>query len=128
MRNSTCETGSLGFTLIEVVAALVIFSLGVLMVAGLMTTLNQELERTAIMSELVVLGQESLDSISMVDHATLSVGSETTTVTVRGRSYDRIVAVSPYSPLVYQVDVTVAPDGGGEGPTHTASTYVSGTW
>ena len=64
-----------GFTLIEVIGALVIFSAGVLMVMSLTGTLSLRMERAAIRSELAVRGQERLDSLEILDYSALTVGT-----------------------------------------------------
>ena len=74
-----------GFTLIEVIGALVIFSMGVLAVMGLGAALTLQMEMAALRSELALVGQERMDSLEVVDYATLSVGTTTASTSIRGQ-------------------------------------------
>ena len=53
-----------GFTLIEVVAALLTFSMGVIMMLKLTTSLSRSMEHSAVNSLITVEGQERMDSLS----------------------------------------------------------------
>ena len=64
-----------GFTLIEVIAALVIFSLGVLMVLRLTSALTAQMEYAATSSELVVRSEEPLDSLEALPFTSLVLGT-----------------------------------------------------
>ena len=117
-----------GFTLIEVIAALVIFSVGVLMVLDLTHTLSREMRYAATTSELVVRAQERLDSLGSVDFGSLALGTSGDTLTVEGVAYQRLVGVSKVTDLLYRIDVTLSPLTGGAGPSYAAVSYSAAHW
>lgn len=116
-----------GFTLIEVMAALLVFSAGVIMMLGVTRGLSRSLEHSAINSLITAEGQERLDSLTSASYASLTPGAYTDTLSIRGIRYRRTLTVSQYSPLVKKVDVTVHPVSG-PGPAYDASSYRSDTW
>ncbi len=116
-----------GFTLIEVIGALVIFSLGVLMVVLLSGTLSVQMERAALRSELAVVGQARLDSLELVDYAALSAGTTTSWASIRGETYTWSVKVSDSTAVVRHVAVSGIPISG-SGPSFSGSAFVSRSW
>ena len=116
-----------GFTLIEVIGALVVFSMGVLMVVGLSGTLSVQLERAALRSELAVHGQERLDSLELLDYTGLAIGTTTSTTSTRGETYDWSITVSDSTVLMRHVAVTGIPQSG-SGPSFVGSTFVDRSW
>lgn len=117
-----------GFTLIEVMGALIIFSLGVLMTLNLSDALGEQLDRAAIRSELMARARTRLDSLQAVEFTSLAPNSNQVNFTVRGRSYRETVQVSSFSPLVMQLSVSLEPTGGATGPRHAVTSYTSGRW
>ena len=89
-----------GFTLIEVIGALVIFSMGVLMIMNSANILSVTMGRAALRSELAVLGQERLDSLELVDYSALTLGETTSTSSIRGQTYEWVVSVEDASLLI----------------------------
>ena len=116
-----------GFTLIEVIGALVIFSLGVLMVVLISGTLSVQMERAALRSELAVVGQERLDSLELMDYAALSVGTTTSWASIRGETYAWSVKVSDSTAVIRHVAVSGIPVSG-SGPFFSGSAFVSRSW
>ena len=116
-----------GFTLIEVIGALVIFSMGVLMVMGLGGTLSLQMERAALRSELALVGQERLDSLELVDYAALTVGTTTSSTSIRGETYTWSVKVSDSTAVVRHVAVSGVPSSG-SGPSFKGSAFVDRVW
>jgi Tfp pilus assembly protein PilV len=116
-----------GFTLIEVIGALVVFSMGVLMVVGLAGTLSVQMERAAVRSELAVVGHERLDSLELVDYTSLSVGVTAWSSTIRGEEYAWTVTVSDSTLILRQVKVVGTPTSG-SGPRFGASAFVDRSW
>ena len=116
-----------GFTLIEVIGALVVFSMGVLAVVLMSGTLTTSMERAALRSELAFLGQARLDSLELVDYTSLTVGTTTTYTTMRGQTYEWTVIVSDSTAVMRHVEVT-ATSSGGSGPSFGGSAFVDRSW
>jgi len=115
-----------GFTLIEVVGALVIFSVGVLMVIRLSTATGTQMRYAGVSSELAVRAAERLDSLEAAPFASLVMGVDVDALSVSGLEYQRSVTLTRLTPLLARVDVILAPVGAG--PTYTATSYVGDTW
>ena len=116
-----------GFTLIEVIGALVIFSMGVLAVMGLGAQLTLQMEMAALRSELALVGQERVDSLELVDYAALSVGTSTSSASIRGHTYTWSVTVSDSTALIRHVAVSGIPVSG-SGPFFKGSAFVDRVW
>lgn len=116
-----------GFTLIEVVGALVIFSVGVLMVMRVGSSLTTQMRYSGARSELVVLANAQVDSIEATPFDSISGGSTTDTLTVQGWSYERQVTVTLLTPVLGRVEVSYTPVGD-LGPTHAVTSYTSAVW
>ena len=123
MSKSTSE----GFTLIEVLGALMLFTGGVMMVMNLATSLNTQLARSGLITEMTSIVREQVDSLEAEGFDGLSVSSTTASLTVRGGSYTLTRAVTDYSPLVKQITVTLEPTSG-TGPNRSYSTWVATSW
>jgi len=117
-----------GFTLIEVIAALVIFSGGVLAVLKLTGALTAQMEYAATTSELVVRSEERLDSLEQEPFASLTLGTRSDTLTVRGRVYVRTATVTTVTGLLKQIQVTLTRADGGQGPSLTVTSYAAALW
>ena len=116
-----------GFTLIEVIGALLVFSVGVIMLLGITSSLAARLEWSALDSLVAAEGQERLDSLDAVAYGSLTVGSDVDTLTLRGIAYRRTQTVTQFTALVRRADLVIEPIGG-EGPTFEASVFSSGSW
>ena len=116
-----------GFTLIEVLGALLVFSMGVLMTLNLTDGMSERLSRSALRSEVLVRARAHLDSIEASAGSGLSPSSVERSVTLQGRSYRETLSVSVFSPLVLEVRVTVEP-ASGPGPRETLTSFVSVPW
>jgi len=115
-----------GFTLIEVIGALVIFSVGVLMVIRLTTATGTQMRYAGVSSELAVRASERLDSLEAAPFASLVMGVETDALTVSGLAYQRSVTLTRITPLLAQVEVTLTPVD--DGPSYAATSYVAEVW
>ena len=118
---------SAGFTLIEVVGALVVFSLGVLLVLNLSTTLSTQMQQSVLRSTVIVEVQEALDSLAVRPYDSLTVGNQQDTLWIRGILYSRTKSVTQSHPVTRQVSVTLEPLNG-TGPSYGASAIVLQTW
>jgi len=114
--------------LIEVIAALVIFSLGVLMVLNLTQALARQMRYAATTSELVVHAQERVDSLESLDFDSLTLGTLYDTLTLDGVPYLRTQTVSSVTGLLYQLQVDLAPITSGEGPSYSTTSYSAAVW
>jgi Tfp pilus assembly protein PilV len=118
----------LGFTLIEVVGALLIFSMGVLMVVQVSGALGFRMRYAGARSEIVVYANERLDSLAAESFASLTPGTTTSTISAEGMTFQRSVTITSVTPLLKRIDVSIAPTAGGEGPSHTVTSYSSAAW
>jgi len=116
-----------GFTLIEVVGALVIFSVGVLMVMRVGSTLTTQMRWSGARSEIVVLANEQVDSVEATPFDSITTATATDTLTVQGWVYQRTLTVTRLTPVLGRVEVTFAPVGT-LGPTHSVTSYTSAVW
>lgn len=105
-----------------------IFSVGVLMVIRLTTTLARQMRYSGTDSELLVRAQERLDSLESLDFDSITAGTTTDTLTVEGTSYTRKVVVTAYTGVLYQIEVTLAPVTPGSGPTYSTTSYRAAIW
>ena len=119
-----------GFTLIEVMAALMVFVIGVLMVLRLSSSLTTRIEYSGVTSQLVVLAHEQMDSLVATPFDSLSVMSEAADFEIGQLEieYTTTVTVSLVNPLLYQIDVDWSPKDLALGPTYSATTYLAGAW
>jgi Tfp pilus assembly protein PilV len=117
-----------GFTLIEVIGALLVFSAGLIMLLSITRGLSQRLEWAALNSLITAEGQERLDSLDAVAYPALAVGSDVDTLTLRGVSYRRTQTITQFTALVRRAVVTIEPLGSAAGPTFEASLFSSGEW
>jgi prepilin-type N-terminal cleavage/methylation domain-containing protein len=116
-----------GFTLIEVLAALVIFSLGVLMVWNLTEAVSSQLNRAGLRSQVAVILRNRMDSLQLVPYDSLIIGTVSDTLVLNGRVYDRSHRILEASPLVKEIEVTMeAADG--DGPDLSVSRFVTFPW
>jgi len=116
-----------GFTLIEVVGALIIFSVGVLVLLSLTGVLSVQLNRAGKSTSVAVAVQNRLDSLEMVPYDSLVLGSHADTIDIFGEPFLRRHLIVQANPLVREVQVTVEPVDG-RGPELTASAFVSRPW
>jgi len=116
-----------GFTLIEVMGALVIFTVGVLGALQLSDGLGERLDRAALRTRVVEAVHEQVDSLRSVGYATLSTGSPPPAVTLSGRNYRIDRTVAQYSPLVKRIAVAIEPVSG-SGPTHSTASFLATDW
>jgi Tfp pilus assembly protein PilV len=116
-----------GFTLIEVIGALVIFSVGVLMVIQVSGALGTQMRYSAIRSELAVVAAERLDSLQSLPLVSLAPGTTIDTLTTQGVDYECTVVLTSLTAALSRIDVTMV-SLGGEGPTHSVTSYASAPW
>ena len=116
-----------GFTLIEVMGAMVIFSIGVLMVMNMTTSLTNRYQSNTLRTNLSIVGQGRLDSIGALEYESVSVGNVMDTLTVSNETYTCTIAVSQTDPVSRTVEVSLAPLDG-IGPRFDGTVYVVRVW
>ena len=116
-----------GFTLIEVVGALVIFTVGVLMTLNLSGATSQRLSRAAIQSELAAMAGTRIDSLSTAPLASLTQGTEQRYFDVYGKSYVESTVITSFSPLLLEIRVVLQP-ASGPGPKFFMTSYKASEW
>jgi len=116
-----------GFTLIEVVGALVIFSAGILMVMQVGSALTTQMRYAGARSQIVVIANEQLDSIEGMPFDSITAGTVQDTVGIQGWSYQRTVTVTALTAVLARVDVTLARVDSA-GPSHAVTSYTSAVW
>ena len=118
-----------GFTLIEVVAALVIFALGVLMVIQTSGALSRQMEYSARTSSLVVLTHQWLDSLQATPFDSLAEGSFSDTATVDGLLYQGTAQLSLVTPVLMRIEVHLSPDDSAAAmPSYGATSFRAAPW
>ena len=125
--NSCCA----GFTLIEVIGALLIFVMGVLMVMRLSAVSSTQLQYSGVASELVVIAHEQIDSLAATPFDLLEAKTEKNDFKVGAGEieYTKTVTVSLLNPLLYRIDVDVSlKDTLAWGPGYSVTTYSAGAW
>jgi hypothetical protein len=113
--------------LIEVIGAVLIFSIGVIMVLNITSALSRRTEWSAIASTLNVMGQQRLDSVFVLTYSTVTAATTTDSVTVRGVRYQRQLAITQSTPLVKKVELTLTAVSGSY-PSFDGITYLRDTW
>ena len=109
------------------IAALVVFSLGVLMVVQVSGALGTQMKYAAARSEIVVLAHEDLDSLEATPFDSISAGVNYTIVTVEGLQYYSVSTVTEVTPVLYQIMVSLTSLQAGA-PTYTTYSYTSDDW
>ncbi|MDH3272133.1 MAG: prepilin-type N-terminal cleavage/methylation domain-containing protein [Gemmatimonadota bacterium] len=116
-----------GFTLIEVIGALVIFSVGILMVMRVGGALTTQMRYAGVRSQIVALASERLDSIESAPFDSIVAGTEEDTVTVQGWSYRRRTTVTALTPVLARIEVGMFRVDS-LGPSHSVTSYTSAPW
>lgn len=119
--------GRSGFTLVEVMAALIILVVGVLAIARVTGGLALELRRAAAQTSVIAATQTALEAAEAKSYSALLLGSQIDTVRIEGRPYLRTVVVSQTGARVKRIEVTVAP-AAPPGPGHALVSYVHKRW
>ncbi|MGH7544934.1 MAG: type IV pilus modification PilV family protein [Gemmatimonadota bacterium] len=116
-----------GFTLVETLVAMIVFSVGVLSLAQITGRLAVEMRRAGAQTAVVATAQTGMETREVQDFASVAVGTTVDTITIRGRAFVRTVTVTSPALRVKRVDVSVAP-AVPPGPTHTLTSYVHKQW
>lgn len=117
-----------GFTLIEVMGALLIFAMGVLIAIELSDALAAQVERSAVRAEVVTTAQERLDSLDRLHYDSLNLGTRVDTLLIRGHRYVCSTVVENYATRVRALRVSVDPVETAGWPSQSLSSYVYEPW
>lgn len=107
--------------------ALVIFSVGVLMVVQMSGGLGARMRYAGARSELVVFANERLDSLEAEPFTALTPGTSLDTLVAEGVSFQSTVTISTVTPVLRRIDVSIVPLLG-SGPSHAVTSYASAVW
>ena len=87
--------------------------------------LGRQMAQAGARSEISVLAAERLDSLETLSSPT--PGSFADTVLVGGGEFVRSWTVTEFTPVLFRLDVSVAPVSG-SGPSHAITSYLSLFW
>ena len=104
-----------------------IFSVGVLMVMQVGSSLTTRMRYAGARSEIVVMASERVDSIEATPFDSLSAGTTQDTLNVQGWTYERSVVVTLLTPVLARVEVSLSPVDS-VGPSHSVTSYTSAVW
>jgi hypothetical protein len=113
--------------LIEVLAALVVFSVAVLLATSLTSALAVQMRYSAVRSEIASHAQSWLDSIAILPYDSVPVGTVSDTMVVQGSAYSANLTVLQLQPRIREVQVSLAPVSP-PGPQYRIVTYVVAPW
>ena len=116
-----------GFTLIEVIGALVIFAAGILMIMQVSGALTTQMSYAGVRSQIVALANEQVDSIESAPFDSINAGVTEDTVTVQGWEYRRMISVTVLTPVLARVEVELIRVDS-MGPSHSVTSYTSAVW
>lgn len=112
-----------GFTLVEVMVALVILATGALAVTQLSLSVAVLMQQSTAKTELIAHAENKLEEVQARDFDELVAGTEADTVSVRGRPYVRRITIA--APNTRTREIRVELDSEGETLRYNALTYVS---
>ena len=124
-RSSGVEHASRGgFTLVEVMVALVVLALGALATTQVALAVAVLMQQSTAKTELIAHAENRLESVVTRDYALLADGVEVDTVLVRGAPYVRRVTITATNARTRQIQVELS-SSGAEALRYSVLTYVS---
>lgn len=105
-----CPGGGAGFTVVEVLVALVVLSAGMIGVAGMTASVAEQTRRSAWKTEQALVAQQVVDSIRQAGFASAASGADT--LPTGGRQWVASWRVSRPSVGLKRVDVRLERHGG----------------
>jgi prepilin-type N-terminal cleavage/methylation domain-containing protein len=112
-----------GFTLVEVMVALVILTVGALALTQLALSVTVLMQRSTAKTELIAFAENRLESVQARDYSALRVGVEQDTVSVRGRPFVRRVTITAPNARTREIEIYLSSRY--DALTYSALTYVS---
>ena len=112
-----------GFTLVEVMVALVILAVGALTLTQLSLSVAVLMQQSTAKTELIALAENRLESVASRDYEDLAPVLEQDTVSVRGRMYLRRVTITAPNTRTRRIEIDMSST---QDPLrYSALTYVS---
>ena len=111
-----------GFTLVEVMVAIVILAMGALAVTHLSLSVAVLMQHSSAKTELITLAENRLEAVQAQSYDDIRAGVEEDTVSVRGKPYVRRVTVTEPNARMREIRVDVRSET--ESPSYSALTYV----
>lgn len=112
-------SGRGGFTLIEIVVAIVMLAFGVLASASLTAALMKSNRGVTNRTRAVEVAREKIEDLQSVNYATLASGTDT--VVVRGITFTRTWTVTANSPMTNLKTIALTVTWGDRQGNHTVS-------
>ena len=112
-----------GFTLVEVMVALVILAVGALTLTQLSLSVAVLMQQSSAKTELIALAENRLESVQARGYDALTSGVEADTVRVRGRQFVRRVTITAPNARTRQITIDLRSDEADL--TYSTLTYVS---
>lgn len=97
-----------GFGLVEALVAILVFAVGLLAVAGMTLSVAGQSRASTYRTDQTMVAQEILEHELDEGYAGLTVGTNDTTVSIDGRSYDVRIVVTDQGPRARRVELTVS--------------------
>jgi len=112
-----------GFTLVEVMVALVILAVGALTLTQLSLSVAVLMQQSSAKTELIALAENRLESVQARGYDAIAPGVEQDTVRVRGRAFVRRVTITSPNARTRQITIDLTSDEADL--TYSTLTYVS---
>ena len=120
-RAKAASTG--GFTLVEVMVALVILAVGALALTHLSLSITVLMKQSTAKTELIALAENRLESVQARAYSTIVPGVELDTVSVRGKPFVRRITITAPNARTRQIEVDLRSPN--DPLTYSTLTYVS---
>ena len=104
--NTTLSNKNRGFSLIEVMIAIAIFSVGILAVGSMQLSTSRNNTTANIMTGASMLGREKIEELKNLDRADLDTADGNDTVGIYSRNW--VTDPVPGSSVAYKLTVTVS--------------------
>lgn len=111
-----------GFTLVEVMVALVILATGALAVTQLSLSVAILMQRSTAKTELITHAENRLEAVQSLDYDSIRAGVTEDTVSVRGKPYVRRITITEPNSRMREIRVDLRSDV--ESLAYSALTYV----
>lgn len=113
-----------GFTLVEVMVALIILAVGALAVTQLSLSVAVLMQQSSAKTELIAAADNRLEAVQARPYAQITPGVELDTVAVRGTRYVRRITITAPSTRTRQIAIDMRTPTAG-GLRYSTLTYVS---